>query len=55
MEYLGIEFDIKKGKERRKKVRENAHKELSGWGFINYGYSGDVEFIDSFTANTNRG
>lgn len=48
-------MDTKKGKEKRKKVRENSHKEISGWGFVHYGNSGDVEFIDSFIANTSIG
>lgn len=52
---MGIEMDTKKGKEKRKKVRENSHKEISGWGFVHYGNSGDVEFIDSFIANTSIG
>lgn len=52
---MGYEFDVAKGKERRKIVRENASKELSGWGYIHYGNSGDVEFVDSFAANATRG
>lgn len=54
-EYLGINVDIEKAKERRKIIRENSHKEVSGWGYIHYGNSGDVEFIDSFAANINYG
>lgn len=46
---------MEKAKEKRRKVRENATKEVSGWGYIHYGNSGDVEFLDSFSANINYG
>lgn len=52
---MGFEFDMEKGKEKRKLVRENANKEVSGWGYVFYGNSGDVEFIDSFAANVTKG
>ena len=34
---------------RRRAARESIRSEVSGWGFIHYGNSGDVQFIDSST------
>ena len=41
--------NLVEAKERRKAAREAMKTEVSGWGYIDYGNSGDVVFIDSFT------
>ena len=42
--YLSLEV----AKEKRKLTREAMKTEESGWGFIHYGNSGDLEFFDAF-------
>ena len=55
MEFLVKEnFSLEKCKEMRKKVREELSKEKSGWGYLHYGNSGDVEFIDNYFYQENR-
>jgi hypothetical protein len=35
---------------KRQVARESLKEEKSGWGFIHYGNSGDVEFVDPHTS-----
>ena len=49
LSFLIYRPNLTEAKERRKIVREAMMTELSGWGFITYGNSGDVEFIDYST------
>jgi len=49
LKFLYLSYDnIDLAKEKRSKVREAMKTEKSGWGFIHYGNSGDVEFFDAF-------
>jgi len=44
-----LKYDnLEKAKEKRKLVREGMKTENSGWGYIHYGNSGDLEFFDAF-------
>jgi len=44
-----LKYDpLEVAKEKRKQVREGMKTEVSGWGVINYGNSGDLEFFDAF-------
>jgi len=44
-----LKYDtLEKAKEKRKQVRKGMKTENSGWGYIHYGNSGDLEFFDAF-------
>ena len=49
LSFIAYRPSLVEAKERRKAARESMKTEVSGWGFIHYGNSGDLEFIDSST------
>ena len=49
LSFIAYRPNLVEAKERRNTARNSMKTEVSGWGFIHYGNSGDVEFIDSST------
>ena len=49
LSYIHYKPSIFEAKALREKTRESMKTEFSGWGYIHYGNSGDVEFVDEYT------
>lgn len=49
LSYIHYKPTIFRAKELREITRESMKTEFSGWGYIHYGNSGDVEFVDETT------
>ena len=53
LSFTGAQFNQEEAKELRRLARESMKKELSGWGHLDYGNSGELEFFDPYLVPKN--